>query len=154
VFRYPGIDKGRLAENLESILGKTKYYRAASRQQAPEVTNCFSAIYYIYSRSVSMDLPLAFIGDMPRVFNSSCQWELLSIERNEAKYGDVLFVGEKGGDRIISHVALVLGVDQIFHCCFKAKTAVIQDDREFFSHYEQGFDIKQMLSYTDPRNKA
>jgi len=136
-----------------SILGKTTYLRQAHRKQAPELTNCFSAIYYIFRRTVRLHVPYAFIGDMPRIFCASGQWRPLYIERSDAKYGDVLFVGERGSKRIISHVALIHGVDQIFHCSRRAGTAVIQTDSEFFSHYKQGFNFKQMVSYIDPRNE-
>lgn len=135
------------------LLGKTVYCQGARREQAPKLTNCFSAIYYIFKKSTWIDVPLTWIGDMPRVFFSSSQWRLLYIEREEAKYGDVLFVGKKEGDVLISHVALILGVDRIFHSSLGLGTAAIQTDKEFFSRYEQRFSFKEMIQYTDNRSR-
>lgn len=90
---------------------------------------------------------------MPREFFSSSQWRLLCIEREEAKYGDILFVGKKKGDGLISHVALIHDVDRIFHCSRGLGTAAIQTDDEFFSAYEQRFDFKEMIQYSDIRSR-
>lgn len=136
-----------------NILGKTTYRREALREQGPRLTNCWSAVCHVYGKSTWIDLPRAFIGDMPRVFFRSDQWKLFYIDRSQAEYGDVLFVGARDGERLISHAALIVDVDKIFHCSSKAGTAVIQTDEEFFSHYEQRFNLMQMVSYVDPRNR-
>lgn len=98
-------------------------------------------------------MPLTFIGDMPRQLISFSEWRLLKININDSKCGDVLFVRNKEKAKLLSHVAIILDVDRIFHCCPRFGTAVIQTTEDFFALYEQKLNFKQMVRYIDPRNK-
>ncbi|MES2344903.1 MAG: hypothetical protein V4494_03070 [Chlamydiota bacterium] len=71
----------------------------------------------------------------------------------DARCGDLLFVSNKENKRLLSHIALVIDVDKIFHCSPYFGTAVMQSREEFFSLYEQKLSFKKMICYIDPRNK-
>lgn len=89
---------------------------------------------------------------MPRHLVENPDWRPLKIQRKDAKCGDLLFVRNKKHPKLLSHAALILGVDQIFHCSPFLGTATIQTDAEFFSSYEQKLNFNKMIRYIDPRN--
>ncbi len=90
---------------------------------------------------------------MPRELFSFSEWRVLKIEMKDARCGDLLFVSNKENKRLLSHIALVIDVDKIFHCSPYFGTAVMQSREEFFSLYEQKLSFKKMICYIDPRNK-
>ncbi len=90
---------------------------------------------------------------MPRQLVTFSQWKILKIDMNDAKCGDILFVRNKKNEKLLSHIAVVIEVNKIFHCCPTFGTAVIQSRDDFFALYEQKLNFKQMLRYIDPRNK-
>lgn len=101
-------------------------------------------------------LPKVFIGigDLPRSLSFTSQWRPLLIERKDARAGDILFVKSRKQERFISHVAMILGADKIFHCAMKPKTAMIESDYAFFSIYEQRKDsFIDTMRYIDRRNE-
>lgn len=91
---------------------------------------------------------------MPRWLFFLSEWKVVKIDIKDAKCGDILFVKNKRNEKWLSHIALVIEVDRIFHCSPVFGTAVIQSNDEFFSLYEQKLNFKDMIRYIDPRNKA
>ena len=89
---------------------------------------------------------------MPRRLLHFGKWIPLEIERKDARCGDLLFVKNRKHKKLLSHVAMIVGVDRIFHCCPSFGTAIIQSDDAFFSLYKQKLTLKKMLCYIDPRN--
>jgi hypothetical protein len=102
---------------------------------------------------LGVDLPITFVGDMPRQLLALSAWRALQIDIKEVKCGDLLFTKNKANRKRLSHLALFIEVDQIFHCCLSLKTAGIQSADAFFSSYAQELNFKQMVRYIDPRNK-
>ena len=96
---------------------KTSYRRPALREEAPAVTDCLTSIYYVFKRALRIDIPLVYIGDMPRLLLSFSNWRVLRIDIKDVRCGDILFVRNKKNEKLLSHIALVIGVDKIFHCC-------------------------------------
>ena len=107
----------------------------------------------MFKRALGIDIPITFIGDMPKRLMSYGEWRLLKIDVKDAKCGDLLFVRNKNREKLLSHVAVFLEADRIFHCCAGYGTAVIQSSKEFFSQYEQVLNFQKMIRYIDTRNK-
>jgi hypothetical protein len=153
IFRCSSVQIEPLIKAASELVGKTSYRRPALREEAPTVTDCLTSIHYIFKRALGIYIPLAFIGDMPRQLLSFSEWNALKIEINEAQCGDILFVRNKKNEKLLSHIAVIIEVDKIFHCCPYFGTAVIQSRDDFFSLYEQKLNFKEMARYIDPRNK-
>lgn len=139
-----------IAADLE---GKTTYRRPALREDAPLITDCLTSINYVFKKALGLDIPLTFIGDMPRRLLSYSEWRLLKIDAKDMQCGDLLFVKKKKNVKLLSHVALVVASDRIFHCCQSLGTAVVQSTEDFFCLYEQQLNFRKMVRYVDPRNK-
>jgi hypothetical protein len=77
----------------------------------------------------------------------------MKIDIKDARCGDIMFVRNKENEKLLSHIALFIEVDKIFHCCPSLGTAAIQSEKQFFSLYEQKLNFKEMVHYIDPRNK-
>lgn len=90
---------------------------------------------------------------MPRTFLNLSEWKCLKIKIEQAKCGDILFVKNKNNKKFLSHSALILDTDRIFHCTPRFGTAVIESKDEFFKIYEQSLSFKEMICYIDPRNQ-
>ncbi|MBX3720001.1 MAG: C40 family peptidase [Parachlamydiales bacterium] len=142
-----------LAAAISTLEGKTSYRRPAPLEEAPLVTDCLTSIHYLFKNALQIDIPLTYIGDMPRRLLSYGEWRAMKIDLKDARCGDLLFVKNRGREKLVSHVAMVLETDRIFHCCLAAGTAVVQSETEFFSLYEQRLDFVKMIRYIDPRNR-
>lgn len=104
-------------------------------------------------------MPVTLIGNMPRTLLFLETWYALKTWRaircplEKAQCGDLLFVQQKDKDESpISHIALIIEADKIFHCNLASKTAVIQSREEFFRSYEQKICLSAMIMNIDPRN--
>lgn len=134
-------------------MGATEFRKSALREDAPSVANCLTSIYYIFKQALGIDLPMTFIGDMPRQLLSCSRWRALRINSKDMKCGDLLFVKNRENERLISHVALFIDVDKIFHCYQRLGTAATQSEEKFFSLYEQKLEFRKMARYIDARNQ-
>lgn len=123
----------------------------APTEQAPEKTDCLTSIYYIFKQALNITLPLTLIGDMPRTLLSLGEWKLLCVDTNDVCCGDLCFSSRITDEKLIGHVSLFLGVNEIFHC--RREGAVIEDYETFQSVFEQKLHEKQIY-YIDIRNKA
>lgn len=90
---------------------------------------------------------------MPRKLISLEEWDLIECPIKDIQCGDVFFTKNTNKPKLISHVALVIDPNKIFHCTPLLQKAVIQSKEEFFSFYEQKLSIEKTLCYVDPRNK-
>lgn len=89
---------------------------------------------------------------MPRQLFSLSKWHLVKIDIKEARCGDILFVKNRQYEKLLSHIALFINANQIFHCCQSLKVACIQPPDAFFSLYEQKLNFVHMVRYIDLRN--
>jgi cell wall-associated NlpC family hydrolase len=125
------------------------YERTVSLKEAPAKTDCVTAIHYLVKKIFQIDLPRAWVGDMPRELSLS-NWNLRIIDSTELKTGDLLFLKQQQQPKLISHVAIALAPDQVFHCT-ALLGPVIQSVDQVFEKYEQQLKSDQII-YIDPRN--
>lgn len=124
----------------------------AHREAAPWKADCLTAIWYIYKQAFDVDIPITWIGNMPREMSLSKDWALLEVSLDNLKPGDLLFVKNVGKKRLISHIAMVIHEKLIFHCSHDLG-AVIQSTNKFFSLYEQQLTSSEIVRYIDFRDK-
>ena len=153
VFRNSSVQADSLIKVASDLVEKTTYCTPALREYAPEKTDCLTAIHYIFKKALSINMPLTFIGDMPRQLLSLKNWEPIECNIENAQCGDIFFTRNKNKPKLISHVALIIEPDKIFHCTPILGKAAIQSKEEFFSSYEQKLPFRKMICYIDPRNK-
>lgn len=153
IFRYVSIENNSLTSAASELVDKTTYRRTALREEAPSITDCLTSIHYIFKKAFGLEIPLTYIGDMPRQLLSSNSWKPLKIDINQAQCGDLLFVKSTQYTKQLSHVAMFITADKIFHCNLASGTAVIQSPEQFFHFYEQKLNFIHMIRYIDPRNK-
>lgn len=149
VFRLPSlkIDPDVLEKECQE-LRQTRYKKTAMREEAPEKADCLTGVDYVFQRAVQRELPLVWIGNMPRLLQKE-GWEVRRIAKEELKPGDLVFLGK--GKKTVSHLALAIGEGRVFHVCWTAKGGVIEDADAVLKKYSQP-EEKEMLSYVDPRS--
>ncbi len=123
----------------------------ACREAAPEITDCLTSIHYIFKQALKVDIPLTFVGDMPRRLLTLDQWEFCEIDPKEACCGDLVFAKRIREEKLIAHVALLLGPDEVFHCK-RDGGPIVESFEKFCSLFEQKLTLDQ-LRYIDPRNR-
>ena len=152
--QVPAITKTTsITESISELVKKTTYYQGSFREYAPEKADCLTAIHYIFKKSLQIDIPLTFIGDMPRKLLSLKQWIPIECDLENMQCGDIFFAKNKNRPKLLSHVALIIEPNKIFHCSPCLKKAAIQSKEEFFLSYEQKISFEKMICYVDPRNK-
>ena len=129
----------------------TSYQRTVSLKEAPAKTDCVTAIHYLVQKAFHINLPRAWVGDMPHLLSQS-HWNLHIIDASEFKTGDLLFLKQQLQPKLISHVAIALAPDQIFHNT-SLLGPVIQSLDQVFERYEQQLKKDQIL-YIDSRNTS
>ena len=87
----------------------------APLEVAPLKTDCLTSIHYIFKKAFHHTLSLSLIGDMPRLLSQS-GWVLQVVDSDELCIGDLIFLKRKKETKLVAHVALVIGFNQIFHC--------------------------------------
>lgn len=134
------------------VLCKTaKYKRCANTEEAPFRADCLTSIHYLFKDHA--ELSLDWIGNMPRHLSKKHSWQVLQVSPHELKAGDLLFLKYRKSSRLVTHVAMALGPDEIFHCSREKKGAAIEKIEEVFARYVQPNDLNAMLSYVDPRTE-
>lgn len=151
ILRHPSLPLN--AEDLLNMvlpdLSTTLYERKAPLEAAPSKTDCLTSIYYLFSKALNLDIPLTFIGDMPRLLVTT-GWEFHIVDLSEIRPGDLMFLKRKAESRLIVHAALTLNVDRIFHCK-RDVGMVLETPESIFVTYEQQI-RKDQLRYIDFRN--
>lgn len=127
----------------------SSYQRTVSLKEAPAKTDCVTAVHYLVQKVFRIHLPRAWVGDMPRMLSQS-NWTLHSIDPVAFKTGDLLFLKRKDAPQLISHVAIALAPNQIFHCTARLGS-VVQTVDQVFECYEQPLKDAQ-ITYIDPRS--
>lgn len=140
-----------LLDSTVAELMRATYERTASLKKAPAITDCVTAIHYFVRKVFQIELPRAWVGDMPRLLSQS-NWNLHIIAPAALKIGDLLFLKGHKQTQLISHVAIALSPHQIFHCTARLGP-VIQSIDQVFEHYEQPLQQAQ-VTYIDSRNRA
>ncbi|HEX2579137.1 MAG TPA: NlpC/P60 family protein [Rhabdochlamydiaceae bacterium] len=132
-------------------LKHTSYQRTVSLKEAPAKTDCVTAVHYLLQKAFQIKLPRGWVGDMPRLLSQS-QWGLYIVDASELKTGDLLFLKQKQQPKLISHIAIVLAPDQIFHCT-GLLGPLVQSVDQVFERYEQQLK-KDLIRYIDCRNTS
>lgn len=153
VFRYSSVQSNPVIKVANDLVERTTYCTPALREYAPEKTDCLTAIHYIFKKALNIDMPLTFIGDMPRQLLSLENWKLIECSIENTQCGDIFFTKNKNKPKLVSHIALMIEPDKIFHCTPILGKAVIQSKEKFFSSYKQKLHFRKMICYIDPRNK-
>ena len=87
VFRYSQVDSSAILAVAASLVRKTRYCKEARRELAPDYTDCITAIHYIFKQAM-IDIPLTYIGDMPRELSLYGEWRQLVIPREDVQCGE------------------------------------------------------------------
>jgi hypothetical protein len=95
-----------------------------------------------------------WIGNLPRGLLSKYDCCLIKIKPQDVRCGDFLFLKKKKKRRLITHLALVLETNKIFHCTKTSKRAQIVELECVFNDYEQVQDIEKLATYVDPRDDS
>ncbi len=140
-----------LIKDCQILCQTAEYQRCAKREEAPFRADCLTSIHYLFKNHV--ELSLDWIGNMPRYLSKERRWQVLQIFPDELKPGDLLFLKHRKSSRLVTHVAMALSTEEIFHCSPKKKGASIEKIDEVFTRYVQPSDINAILSYVDPRTK-
>ncbi|MBS0655313.1 MAG: C40 family peptidase [Verrucomicrobia bacterium] len=130
---------------------QTRYVRMAPLEEAPFHTDCLTSIYYIFKKTFGIDIPLTYVGDMPRTLHSGGEWRFLRADVRSIQCGDICFVKRITEPKLIAHAALFLGPDEVFHCK-RDEGAVVENYSSFCSIFEQKLTDTQ-IHYIDPRNR-
>lgn len=131
----------------QSLTG-TKYKKFSYREHAPAITDCLTAVEYIYREKLQMQLD--YIGNMPRHLEQQ-GWSLLKVNPTEIKPGDLLFLGDQ--KKLVSHVGIVIPDEKlkIFHSSFKKEGAAIEPLSALLEEYKAPENIDDVLSYKSPK---
>jgi len=123
----------------------------APLENAPFETDCLTSIHYIFKKAFGIQIPLTLVGDMPRTLLALGEWKFLCLDETAVQSGDLCFVKRIEEPKLIAHVALFLGPNEIFHCK-RDVGAVVEDYKAFNSVFEQALTHNQ-INYIDLRNR-
>ena len=96
-----------------------------------------------------MKIDLDYIGNMPRSLAGK-GWNVLAIKSGELRTGDLIFLGDQ--ERSVSHVALALSEEEVFHSSWQKDGGAIEKLTDIFMNYHPLQDADSLLSYVDPRS--
>lgn len=150
VFRHGQMDPSPLVAFAQSF--KTTYHRPAKIEDALDGADCLTAIYYLVKKVLKIDLPLTFIGDMPRELLTYGEWRPLLIKIADAKCGDLIFVRSVSSTRPVSHMGIFLDHHSVFHCSAETGGTIIEDYALFSTKYVQSLNFAESANNLDYRN--
>jgi cell wall-associated NlpC family hydrolase len=134
-----------------SDLSDAIYEKGARLEEAPFKADCLTSIYYLFSKALNIQMPVTFIGDMPRSLVSH-GWKFCVIDSREVKAGDFLFFKRRDMKRLITHMALALNSSEVVHFRRDMGKMVIEPLMSALNVYEQEI-LEQQLLYIDFRNE-
>lgn len=140
-----------LYEECKELTTKTTYIKHSRQEDAPQSSDCLTAIAYILKRTLYCEFKLDWIGNMPRLLVNEEHWEALLVNQTELHPGDLLFLGRRKGG-VVTHVALALTSEEAFHCNWESGGGSIEKIKTLFSKYIQAESQERLLSYQDPRS--
>jgi cell wall-associated NlpC family hydrolase len=88
---------------------------------------------------------------MPKYLFRHRKWRLFSVPPEQLQLGDLIFLKHKRSPRLVTHVAMALGQNLVFHCAREARGALIERIDTLFCRYSQP-SKEEMISYIDPRS--
>lgn len=98
-----------------------------------------------------MEVPITFVGNMPRLLASS-GWTFQIIDTSEIRACDLVFLKRRAEPKLVAHAVLVLALDKVFHC--KKNCGMKVEPLEgVFEEYEQKL-LQDQLRYIDSRDKT
>jgi cell wall-associated NlpC family hydrolase len=147
------IDAERCYKECRQLVSQTKYKRYSKQEDAPFETNCLTAIRHLFTKIASIDIPRDWIGNMPRSLVNRKKWSIQQITASELQPGDLLFLRNTHAKRLITHVAVALSPDEVFHSSRGAKGGRIEKIADIFSKYAQPKNSQELLTYVDPRTE-
>ena len=159
------LDEQSILETINGSLVRTKYKWLCKDQDAPEITNCITAIRYLFSKHTKLEIPSVYIGDMPRTLVTICNWSIQQVLISEIKFGDLLFLRSTedqntlSKDRYIVHVLMSIGQSVVFHSSVASGTGSIEDlsnpsDTNAINIIDRVVnDPARLMCYIDPRNQ-
>lgn len=154
ILRPSYADPVKLSDCALRLVDNTVYQKQAKCEDAPIKTDCLTSIHYIFKTALRTHIPVTYIGNMPRQLVSYSSWRPLNIKREEARCGDLFFVQKLGKERLITHVAMFLDPDTLFHANYDAQTAVAENFEEFQKRYNQSLNFRRAVRYIDSRSTA
>lgn len=152
VLRPSTVDPKELRDCALRLVRNTVYQKQAKCEEAPIITDCLTAIHYIFQKALHTHIPITYIGDMPRQLVSYSAWRPLNIKREEARCGDLFFVQKLGKKSLITHVAMFLDPDTLFHSNYDAQTAIVENFEDFQKRYNQSLNFRRAVRYIDSRS--
>ncbi len=138
----------RLATVLAECRGVTKYKKWALRNEAPGHADCVTAAAYVSRRVWDLTIPRALIGDLPRELVRS-GWTIDVVAQEKLAIGDWIFCASPTMERLVTHVVLVVGPNEVFHCKEKEGAVITTVDRTR-EEYIQKLQM-ELPRYIDPR---
>jgi hypothetical protein len=93
------------------------------------------------------------IGDMPSNLNKTPGWKLIKVSSDQLEYGDIIFLkGKTKTDRFVTHIAIAMSVDQIFHSSRDTKGGCIESLKSLFSKYQIHSRTTPLMENVDSRS--
>lgn len=164
--RFPNFlcEESLLIKECQSLIASTCYQYTVSDKEAPQLTNCVTAIRYLFLKLEKVFLPPVWIGDMPRTLITRYGCTLEDVTATTLKRGDLLFLRRSLLDdassdkRWITHIMLAVSCDRIFHSSSKRGGAAFENLRECSDEYVINLkkllvDDSTVMRYIDPRNQ-
>ena len=136
----------------ESVVGRPKYVKGAFRERWPGEGDCLTAVFNVFNEVLGIEIPVTWIGDVPRKLVEEREWKILDTTVDMLKVGDLIFTKIRAGPRMVSHVGIFLGEKGVFHCSYSDRTAVIVPLNEFLERYPPLLNAEEVLAFVDPRN--
>jgi hypothetical protein len=151
VLRFCGeIDQDTLSKECEE-LKKTRYQRAPRLEDAPDLTDCLTAIWHLVRNVFNIEFEVERIGNVPRHLVEKWKWEVKVVSLEDLISGDLIFLKGKDKERLITHVGIVIAKSSIFHSSREREGGFIEELPEMFKRYDPVEAPEVLLEYVDPR---
>jgi len=149
------INQEKFYETCEELCSTT-YERRARLEEAPKKTDCLTAVYYLVKKVMAIELTIKRIGSMPGILanHPERKWSVIDITREDAlQPGDLLFLQSKGHRRLITHLAVFLNSQFVFHSSKEKGGGTAELLTEVFKRYSPLSNGIEMINYQDPRRE-
>ncbi|NRH20447.1 C40 family peptidase [Candidatus Gracilibacteria bacterium] len=110
---YTYFDEEKFQFCIEHILNTT-YKSGAKSEEAPNNTDCITAVRWILGQSSDFLLPRGYIGDFPKMLEANSQ----KIPISDIRVGDLVFFERMSFTHkkyMISHIGIMVSGSNFFH---------------------------------------